>query len=589
MEATKIVGNNYKADESLGFKEDVSQAFESYRGAGANLAADFMQIISSPEKKNEFIDTVMESVMSSSALTKGDVVNIPFYDNYNERLRQLMDNSLRQIATESAMLGYAPIVAYNPFFLKKQWVATVFKDILMSEVPTNALINIGFEKRFVKGMDGTEYSVPDVYYDDAIMAKLLDESTGLKIKEDPIEMTSFDPYLSILDDTYIPGIIPNDPNYELTQDLTVQTVYMTDAAGTEVAIPCNVRIDITTHNFINGKIRYKVSETEMLEDELFGNVDFVNGNVVLRARDNKIKKVSIKGTISNRWNNRSLDVERRVERLEFVMPESGPRLNSAVTVEDASDAMVLQKIDIIADKADMMGATLGELQDFSIRTYLDNSFAQQIKVKQGPYGFGSMVAEATFDALPYEEYRNNITEWMKDSREYFERLIDALKNIIKTPNVVINVVGHPTLVRFLQNGINWVFSDSTSISGMKISYDFGILTTSQDKVHVITSHYMRPEKGLRFVVISTSPEVITFKHFWQNVVIDRGYRNPMHTLVPNVMVTQRTLTFDVWPIQGNMYITGRDLMSPTTLKRSTTNTSPETGNQDGQDGEEVGG
>lgn len=588
MEATKIVGNNYKADESLGFKEDVSQAFESYRGAGANLAADFMQIISSPEKKNEFIDTVMESVMSSSALTKGDVVNIPFYDNYNERLRQLMDNSLRQIATESAMLGYAPIVAYNPFFLKKQWVATVFKDILMSEVPTNALINIGFEKRFVKGMDGTEYSVPDVYYDDAVMAKLLDESTGLKIKEDPIEMTSFDPYLNILDDTYIPGIIPNDPNYELTQDLAVQTVYMTDAAGTEVAIPCNVRIDITTHNFINGKIRYKVSETEMLEDELFGNVDFVNGNVVLRARDNKIKKVSIKGTISNRWNNRSLDVERRVERLEFVMPESGPRLNSAVTVEDASDAMVLQKVDIIADKADMMGATLGELQDFSIRTYLDNSFAQQIKVKQGPYGFGSMVAEATFDALPYEEYRNNITEWMKDSREYFERLIDALKNTIKTPNVVINVVGHPTLVRFLQNGINWVFSDSTSISGMKISYDFGILTTSQDKVHVITSHYMRPEKGLRFVVISTSPEVITFKHFWQNVVIDRGYRNPMHTLVPNIMVTQRTLTFDVWPIQGSMYITGRDLMSPTTLKRSTTNT-PTPPESDNSDGEEVGG
>jgi hypothetical protein len=251
------------------------------------------------------------------------------------------------------------------------------------------------------------------------------------------------------------------------------------------------------------------------------------------------------------------------------MPESGPRLNSAITVEEAADAMALQKIDLIADKADVMGLTLAELEDFGIRSFLNSSFEAQKQLAQGPYGFGSMVQEAHFDALPYDGYTRNITEWMADSREYFERLIQALKDILLTPNIVVNVVGHPSLVRFLQSGIQWVFTDSTDIAGMKISYDFGILTTSQDKVHIITSHYMKPEQGLRFVVIPTTPEVITFKHYWQNVVIDRGYRHPIFTLTPNIMCTQRTLTFEVLPVQGNLYIDGRDLFSPTTLARAT--------------------
>lgn len=565
---SNIIGNNYVADDSLGFKAEVSSAFESYRGAGVSLSADFMKILTSPEAKADFIDMAMESVATAPALTQGVAANTEFYDNYGARLAQLMDNSLTQVAQESVMLGYAPIVAYNPFFLKKQWVANVFKDVLMSEIPTNALINIGYEKRYVKTMDGKEYAIPDVNYDDAAMEELMNASTGLNISDAPIEIDAFSPSLAVLTNTYVPGIVEGDPSYELTQDIAVQAVYMT-VAGAEVAVPCNIRVDMTTHNFVKGKVKYTAEDGTVTEDELFGNVDFQNGRVVLRSREGKITKVVLKGKISNRFNQRSLDVERRVEQFQFVMPESGPRLNSAITVEEATDAMATQKIDLIADKADTMGRTLAELQDFGIRSYLNKSFQDNLGLENGPYGFGSMVKEASFDALPYDGYTSNITNWMVDVREYFERLIQALKDVLVTPNVVINVVGHPSLVRFLQAGIQWVFTDSTQISGMKISYDFGILTTSQDKVHIITSHYMKPEQGLRFVVIPTSNDIITFKHYWQNVVIDRGYRHPVFTLTPNIMCTQRTLTFDIYPVQGNLYIDGRDLFSPDTLKRAT--------------------
>lgn len=350
-----VVGNNYNVDDSLGFKDEVKHVFESYTGQGVSLTNDFLDIISNPETREEFVANVCESLTTSELFTNGTIANEAFYNNYSERVEQLLQNSLKSVATESAMLGYAPIVAYNPFFLKKQWISCIFKDVLMTEVPQSTVINLAFEKRYLKTLDGTEYPIPEVNYDDEIMAKLTAEATGLSIKEDPIELTSFKPALNILTSTYIPGLVTGDATAELTADIHVFKVVVADSKGTEHDVPCMIKVDITTHNFTNGKVKYDVLDadgktvTETIEDTLIGNVDFKTGKVMLMSENDKIKKVCLRGKTANRWNNRSLDVVRRVEQIQHVMPESGPRLNSAITVEDASDALALQKIDIIAD------------------------------------------------------------------------------------------------------------------------------------------------------------------------------------------------------------------------------------------------
>jgi hypothetical protein len=179
-----------------------------------------------------------------------------------------------------------------------------------------------------------------------------------------------------------------------------------------------------------------------------------------------------------------------------------------------------------------------------------------------------MIAEGGFNTLPYETYNGRITEWMKDAREYFERMIAALKIKLRSQNMLFVAVAHPNTIRFLQDGINWVFSDDTQISGVKLSYNFGIYTSAQDRVHVVTSMRVNEDEGIRFIGIPLTQELITFKHYKYNTVIDRNYRNPLYTLVPNIMCTQRTLTFEILPIQGVMKIEGRDLFSPDSLLRN---------------------
>ena len=577
MDNTEIVGKILHSDSDMGFKSEVKGVFESYQAQGINLIQDLPSVIANPSSKQAFIGTATESMSDSVLMTNSVASKDPFYGSYVNCVEQLLDNTLDSIATESIMTGYAPIVAYNPFFLKKQWIDCVFKDVLMTEIPKTPVINIGFERRYAKDSEGNEYPLPEALYDDEITKKLLDEATGLNIKEDPIDINLLKG-LSLIDPTYIPGVVAGDHTVELTPGLTVISATVKDTSGTDHKVAMNMTVDITTHNFVNGKVSYKVIDpatsevTETIEDELVGRVDFKKGTVTLMSTSGATTHVVLRGKTANRFNQRSLSVERRVEHIQKVMPESGPRLNTAVTIEDAADALALQNIDIIADNINVMGATLANFEDAEINMFLKQSFQAQ---KDGLANFVAydelkdniMIAESTFNAMGYDTFAGRLTEWMKDAREWFERTISALKTKLRSSNVMIVAVAHPNLIRFLQDGINWVFSDDTQISGVKLSYQFGIYTSAQDRVHIVTTMRMNEDDGIRFLVIPLTNELITYKHYKYNVMIDRNYRNPVYQLTPNILATQRTLTFEILPVQGVMHIEGRDMHSPATLKR----------------------
>lgn len=562
---TRIIGNDHASNEDVGFKAEVKGIFESYAGQGVDLTSDLPQIISRANDRREFEDQIMESFASDPMFNDSRISHDVFYGNYAERFGLLLDNSLTSVAIESVTQGYHPIVAYNPFFLKKQWVGCVMKDVLMTEVPTVPVINLAFERRYIKDSDGNRYEMPDVFYNSELMKKLMDAARGITFDSDAAHELPLK-NVDVLTEEYIPGIVvPNDRSEMLTQELFISEVTMD---GTNW-IPTNIDALAQTHQWANNKIELGTDDDgNVIFDELIGNVDYLQGTVTIVSKFDKITAVKLKGRLANRFNERSLDVERQVTSKEFKMPESGPRMNSAVTVEEAADAFALQKIDMIADNVDMMGRTLAEFEDSEIRTFLFDSFDRMKKYPVALYDQQSTLVESTFDLMPYEQYSRNLTDWQSQSREYFERVINQLKQKLKTPEEVVVAIAHPTLIRFLQDGINWKFTDETQISGMKIAYNFGIYTSAADRVHIITSHYFDPADGIMFVVLPMTPEIITYKHYKYDMVIDRNYRNPNHTLVPNIMATHRTLTFEVTPIQGRLYIKRYgDLESPTTLVR----------------------
>ena len=583
---TKIIGNTSDADASYGFKKEISDIFEQYATEGVNLPTDLYSVLSSPTTEQNFVDMVMESVVNSPALTSGEAKSDPFYNNYAERLAQLAENSNNEIVRESVLTSYAPITAYAPFFLKKQWISCVMKDVLLTEVPSSPIINYQFQRRYIVDMEGNKYEMPDVYKKKDVMKKLIAQSTGVAIKETPIKLPlknenlvdttrNADPSKTYLEE----GFVTRDLSQALNPDMFIFKVIMTDPEDSkQYELPCSIMLDVTTHNFMKQKLSYAVKDGEgnvkkTLEDEVIGTVDFDTSSITVMSVNGIITHICLRGKTSNRFNHRSLDVRREVTRLERVMPESGPRFNSPVTIEEAADAISTGNIDMFADNADMMGNALANFEDIEIRSFLDESYDRQMTAKkQGladQFGYTNLVEEGTFSALPFGGFSNNISEWIKDAKEYFERILEQLKYKLETDQCIVTCVCHPSLIRFIQGELRWVFDSGSEISGMKLQHNFAVSTAGGDKIRFVTTRYMDPDDGIRFILIPTTTDLITFKHLKYSVTVDRGYRHPLEPLVPNLMATQRTLTFEVIPVQGKMKITGRGLNSPENVGYST--------------------
>lgn len=597
-----VVGNTRASDTSIGFRTDIQNMFERYATEGIDIARELNQIAGREDLRQQFVENCCESVNSTHDLHSEAAANDPFYSNYGERLATLSDNSLKEIARESVMTGYAPITAYAPFFLKKQWVACVWKDALMSEVATSPVLNYKFEKRYLKTQDGETYEIPDVYYNKAAMKKLYAEATGNDIDSDkaiklPASNVQLLPHVGSDGHTiesYIKGdLVVNDFNRSemITANTSICKVTIqepkSDGSGYESSkthtIPVNIGVDLSTHNFLKSDVRYIVRDEKgdpkkddngnimMATDELVGRLNFDNGTITIMSTTGAVTEVYLAGKTANRFNHRSLSVERRVERIQKMMPESGPRLNTGITIEEASDAIALDRIDMFADTVNMMGDALAQLVDAEISGFVQNSYEVQKAAEDdgrgGPHGYNTLVEDGGFNAVPYGGYSTNISTWIGDCKEYFERYIDRLKRKLKTQEVTVVCVTAPENVRFLKGDIKWVFSDTTDVSGLKLNYNVGITNINGgDRVHLITSQYLSQEDGIRTILIPTTSELITYKHIFYSVVVDRsGYRNPVETLIPNVMATQRSLTFEILPVQGRFYINGIDSYSPKEL------------------------
>lgn len=592
----KIIGNTNTTDKNQGFKADIQNMIERYALESVDIPRDLATIVSREDLRERFVSDCCESVMSNHALQGSEASEDSFYGNYGERLQQLIDNSCKAIANESVMTGYAPIVSYAPFFIKKQWVSCVWKDALMSEVAQSPILNYKFERRYLKTQDGTMYEIPDVYYNKDAMAKLYSEATGNDLDSDkaitlpatnlcllPHEQTPGGAVVS-----YVKGdLVFNDftKSEMLTPNIAICKVKICepkqDGTGYDTTkthiINTNIRIDITTHNFVKGEVSYTVKDENgvkkddngnpmIARDELVGKVNFDNGTITVVSTSGAATEIYISGKTANRFNHRSLSVERRIEQLQYKMPESGPRLNTGITIEEASDAISLGKIDMYADTVDMMGDALANMTDSEISSYVQTSYENQKTAEANgfdKYGYESLVEDGGFNVTPYGGYSNNISTWIEDCKEYFERFLDKLKRKLKTSEATVVCVCAPENVRFLRGDVKWIFTDNADVSGLKINYNVGITTLGGDRIHVITSQYLQQEDGIRTIIIPTTTELITFKHVFYSVVIDRnGYRNPMEQLIPNIMATQRTLTFDVLPVQGRFFIDGFNSYSP---------------------------
>jgi hypothetical protein len=315
----------------------------------------------------------------------------------------------------------------------------------------------------------------------------------------------------------------------------------------------------------NGSFTYRVkaqgldTAKTVVEDILTGQVNFYDGTVSVASTGGKIKQVQFGGHLSNENNLETVELDRERETREWKIPD-GQRINTGLTIEKLKDYKALFNIDVTTEVISDISTVLTQFEDSGILDYLDTSLAKWKGKKDLPFGYSDGFVESyNFSATPPSNVFVTTSAWIDTELKFnLNREIDALKEKLKTTDIMFVLYGNPANITLIQDGVKWVIDEDTKIGGIQLDYRFGVMTQNKNRVHVVSSMKVPRNKGIRIVAFPLSKEVITFKHYKYSLNIENIYRNPLTPLTPNVMGTSRHLTTEVLPVQGEFNITNND-------------------------------
>jgi hypothetical protein len=550
-----VVGS-FAQPKNSEFKASTKNLLESFQQSyQMDAVTDISKILRVDTLKEAYMDMLLEDVTMEGA------ADDPYYSMLPQKLSQLFENTAGEMLMESGVAALSPIVGITLPVLKKAYIEGHSKDIVMTEVPNKPIIKAAFERRFLKDLDGNKYYIPDVFYDEKYK-EVISKGRGVAIDSSKLypeggtlPMQDFD----------ILGANGGSIQKRDSLDMDFAIVGCTfEVDGNAVPVTSlNIQPDMGSQSTFQARIKAPIANRAgvYLEDILVGQVDFYHGTVSVASTAGYIKQVKFGGHLSNENNNNVLEIDRERELMEWKIP-TGMHLNTGLTVEKIKDYKALFDFDITTEVISDMSTTLSQTEDSSILGFLNDSFDswRQRDPELSRFGYTEgFVREGFFSCDPGANKYVTRSQYIESELKFdLNRFIDELKVLLKTPDLMFVIYGHPNNITLIQDNVRWVIDENTKIGGIQLDYKFGVYTANQNRCHVISTLKCPKSRGLRVVAYPLSKEVITFKHYKYSLNIENTYRNAATPLTPNIMATSRYLTTEVLPVQGEFHILNND-------------------------------
>jgi hypothetical protein len=553
---------SFAMDKSADFKHATTSLFESIQSSYTlNPLSDLTRILSLDQTKEAYKNALIGDVMESTTFDD------PYYAMLPSKLEQLFENTAGELLAESSVAALSPIVGITLPVLKKAYIEGHSKDIIMTEIPKQPIIKMAYERRFLKDLDGNKYYIPDIFYNDDYKA-IMSQGMGNPVSDKFYPLDEVDEGGSVTAAKALPiqdfdilgasgGSIRSRD--ELDHDFGIISVQF-DVDGTVYTVPnLNIQPNMAADSTFSARIKAPVKNAEgvTLEDTLFGQVDFYAGKVSVASASGYIKKVQFGGHLSNQNNVNTVELDREREQMEWKIP-TGVHLNTGLTVERLRDYKALFNFDLTSEIVSDMSTVLSQTEDSDILGYLSTRFDQVKQQDAALSRFGytdGFVREGHFSCEPGPNKYVTRSQYIESELKYdLNRFIDELKVLLKVPDIMFVVYGHPNNVTLIQDNVRWVIDEDTKIGGIQLDYRFGVMAANKNRIHVISTLKCPKSRGLRIVAYPLTQETVTFKHFKYSLNIENTYRNAATPLTPNVMATSRYKTIDVLPVQGEFKI-----------------------------------
>jgi hypothetical protein len=456
-----------------------------------------------------------------------------------EQVSEMFDNCVNDFVSESTRVpALLPIKAVDFPVLVKQQLKLASKDIMQTEITKTPIVKKHIEQTYiVDPKTQKRWKYPQCFFNDEFK-EVYAAGKGLPIKNTPVDLPAYD--FDVIGKLTDGGVKAKD---DFTFDLRIEKVIL-DVDGEEIpyVLPQPMRINVSDNTWLGGKIDTtvkKADDTEVaVKDVVMGVVDFVEKTVTLNSAAGKVKQVIFSGFLSNERNERAVTFDYAREEREWKI-EDGMRADVPYSLEELEDTKALMDIDLYKKTYNNLGDLLTQMEDSQILSWLDEQFEKYKGVELDPLQWNSFITEEVFDcdstsittALP-SEYIEKMLKFKID------RMLNDIADKAKMDDFTFVIYGNPRFVSLLNGSVNWVTRPGSTSNGVKLDYGYGIMTSGDIKVQVVSTKkvnakYDGTEKtfsGLRIIPFPLSQEQFTFKHYKYTTHIltaqNSAYRSP---------------------------------------------------------------
>lgn len=535
FQETATIGG-FKSGVSNSFDEIFTEAYDSMLSNGVDVMVDVNTMVKNKAKLKAFKDALLGELQTECAEMQGDdTVDYGTHANLYEQVSDMFDNCVYDFVKESTSIGQLlPIKAIDFPILIKQQLKLASKDIIQTEVTKSPVIKKHIEQTYiVDNNDKTRrWKYPQCFFTDEFK-EIFAAGKGLPIKETPVDLPvyNFD-VVANLTDADVAGSKTNSARETYTMNLQITKVVVEDQADDTktIEIPMNppMRINLSDNVWLGGKINKTVKDSsgadQVIDDYIMGTVDFVTHTTSVSAINGTIKSVVFSGYLSNEKNERHVTFEYAREEREWKI-EDGTRVNVPYSLEELEDAKALLDIDLYKKTYNNLADYLTQMEDSTILAWLDEQFNlyDGVELTQDEIlGWSSFITKRVFDcdstslttALP-NEYIEKMLKFKID------RLIIDICDKAKLEDMTFVIYGNPRFVSLLNPVVNWVTRPGSTANGVKLDYGYGIMTSGDVKVQVVSTKKVNASydeekgefSGLRIIPFPLSNEQFTFKHY----------------------------------------------------------------------------
>ena len=511
------------------FDDIFTEAYDTMMGSGVDVMTDINTILKNKAKLNSFKDALIGQLCTEcKEMEENPDVEFGTHMHLYEQVSDMFDNCVEDFLKESTRVPQLlPIKAIDFPILIKQQLKLATKDIIQTEVTKSPIIKKHIEQTYiVDNSDPTKrWKYPQCFFTDDFK-EVFNAGKGLPIKNTPVDLPAFNyDVIGNLTDAEKPA------REDFTMDLKITKVIVADPKGADdIEIPLNpaMRINLSDNQWLGGKIDVTIKDSEgedyEVKDHVMGVVDFVSKTTSVSAIAGVVKAVVFSGYLSNEKNERHVTFDYAREEREWKI-EDGTRVNVPYSLEELEDAKALMDIDLYKKTYNNLADYLTQMEDSTILAWLDEQFDLYDGVELTSdeiLGWSSFITKRVFDcdstslttALP-NEYIEKMLKFKID------RLIIDICDKAKLEDMTFVIYGNPRFISLLNSEVNWVTRPGSSANGVKLDYGYGIMTSGDIKVQVVSTKkvnakYDDEEKtfsGLRIIPFPLSQEQMTFKHY----------------------------------------------------------------------------